>query len=1102
MYDVKANSAILRENMCLETLYQIICSYGDATAAITLEDGRENHISFREYDRMTTNYAAYLQKVIGVSEKGRFVAISMDTCKEWFPVFWGVIQAGYQALLVDASLGEEGVAYLLAQADCRVLLTAVPRKLEGIQQVMAQDLFAAPAAVDFVPAYGNQIALCTSGTTSTSRIFVYDGRAISEQVLSSELVYRENRRIIDNEGRRALAFLPFHHVLGFIVHLLWLGFIGYANVFLKDRTPQTILETARVCKVDMLVSVPLLANNLCVNLNKKLAKESSMKRMAFAAMKGISLGVQRIAPSLGLALAQKVLFKSVLNKALGNQVKVILLGGSHTPEEHLKMLNALGYFTLCGFGMTETALTSVETSMKLGRRISGSVGKPLSNVEYRIEPNEPSGKRGEMFIRGASIHTGRMVDGKCLPPAVLEGGWYPTGDIVRLESQGRVFIEGRCKDVIVNESGENVYPDELEDVFSALEGIEQFTVLGVKKPGKNQHYEDIALVLNVGGYYQDEAFLAQTLEKIRRLNSKLPALKKVSRVVATPAGLPMVNGIKVRRVTLKEQIAEKQIIFRDLSLSASVAAQETETAPRQENGIRMPRPTEHAMEEMKRKIRQLYGEALDMDVSEIRDDANFIDDLGGDSLQVLAVSLKVEELFKVLIPTEEYGRCTTVNDLTALLYDKITGNTAYERMDEGTLQGDILPITRFEDSPEYKIFHKRMEDLMASGGENPYFVCHDSALKDKSLMAGTEVLNFGSYNYVGMSGRPEVQQAAKESIDQYGTSASGSRLLAGEKTLYQELEREIAEWKHTESALVLVGGHSTNVTFVGNFCGKNDLILYDALAHNSVEQGCRLSAAAVKPFPHNDAKALEGILRAQRSRFEKVLIVIEGAYSMDGDIAPVPEFVALKKEYGCFLLVDEAHSACVLGETGGGVDEYFHLTPGDIDIKMGTLSKGLGACGGYLAGSAAVIEYLRYNLPGFVFSVGISPPLAAAALASVRLLRSDPSIMQDMKHSIDCFVKEAKKRELDICLAGHTAIIPVMVGRDEDAFLLSNKLREQGVFVPPAVYPAVPKNKARLRFCVVREHQPEQIIRALDTLLTLAKEYDISLPRMAEEAAV
>lgn len=193
-------------------------------------------------------------------------------------------------------------------------------------------------------------------------------------------------------------------------------------------------------------------------------------------------------------------------------------------------------------------------------------------------------------------------------------------------------------------------------------------------------------------------------------------------------------------------------------------------------------------------------------------------------------------------------------------------------------------------------------------------------------------------------------------------------------------------------------------------------------------------------------------------------------------------------------MVDEAHSACVLGSTGGGVDEYYKLAGDDIDIKMGTLSKGLGTCGGYLAGKKELVEYLKYNLPGFVFSVGLSPALAGASLEAIRLLREDPSIMQHMQANIECFASEARKRNLNICMGGKSAILPVLVGKDEDAFALSNAMHQRGVAVPPAVYPAVPKNKARLRFGVTSEHKPEQITFALDQLIEAAKELGINLP--------
>ena len=243
----------------------------------------------------------------------------------------------------------------------------------------------------------------------------------------------------------------------------------------------------------------------------------------------------------------------------------------------------------------------------------------------------------------------------------------------------------------------------------------------------------------------------------------------------------------------------------------------------------------------------------------------------------------------------------------------------------------------------------------------------------------------------------------------------------------------------------------------------------------------------------DDPEALDRILASRRDKFEKVLICIEGVYSMDGDIAPVPEFIRVKEKYGAFLMVDEAHSTCVIGETGGGVDEYFGLKGDEIDIKMGTLSKGLGACGGYLCGSRNLIEYQRYMLPGFVFSVGMSPPLAAAALESIRLIRRNPEIMANLRRNVDCFMAEAKRHGFQMGLAGKTAILPVLIGDDGDAAKLSNALRREGVFVPPAVYPAVPRGEARLRFCVTAAHRPEQIVEALDKLAACAAKLGIDL---------
>ena len=1097
--DIPARCQALRQDMTLEKIYSLTVENPERVAAHWLEGDQERSATFGDYDRLTKNYAAYLREALGEGNKGRFVAIQVDTCKEWFSMFWAVLQAGYNPVLLNAALSDEMTVHMLWEAGaCGVIFRGRRRLPEQYIQVDADAMFRAPDVSGFTPDWGGKVALCTSGSTATSRIFVYDEVAVCEQVLNSDLLHKANPRIVNTRMQRNLAFLPFHHIFGFMVCVMWCNFIGYETVFIKDRAPDTILGAMRRFKVNFLCAVPVLANSLSAGLNKKVAAQPPLRRAVFKLMKGLSLGLQNIAPTFGMDFARNVLFKSVNAQLLGPDVNCVILGGSHTPREHMRNIAALGYYTISGFGMTETAITSAETSLNLHTRTSGSVGRPLASVEYKVESDGKRSNTGEMLIRGRSVHTGQLKEGRLIPPDLDAQGWYRTGDIVRLEKGMRMYVEGRSKDVIINESGENVYPDEIEDYFGSLEGVEQYCVLGLKNTGTSRinrlrrrrhahpNYEDITLVLNVGERYRDDAFLTQLMRQIAQINKRLPVLKQITRVLATRTPFELANGIKVKRLALKKSLEENLVPYRDLDLkSGSLPLSDKEPLVVEEVV-----PEVVGQDQIKEQVRRLYAEALELSPAQVPDDAHFINDLGGDSLQVLSVSLKVEELFSVLIPTEEYGQCTTVNDLSGIITKHLTG----QEDKPAEPRGEVTPVTRFEDSEEFQAFYQRQQALLGSGLENPYFVKHDSALLDVSMMEGHEVLNFGSYNYVAMSGRKEVQAAAKEAIDRYGTSASGSRLLAGEKSLYQELEREIADWKDAEAALVLVSGHATNVTFVGNFCGKDDLILYDALAHNSIDQGTRLSQATSKPFPHNDHVALESILRQQRDKYKKCLIIIEGAYSMDGDIAPVPAFVELKKKYGCFLMVDEAHSACVIGKTGGGVEEYFGLKRGDVDIFMGTLSKGLGTCGGYLAGPSVIIEYLRYNLPGFVFSVGISPPLAAATLQAIRLLRSEPAIIQSLETAINTFVREAHKRHLNTCLAGHTAIIPILVGSDENAFLLSNMLRHKGVFVPPAVFPAVPKGKARLRFCVVSEHKEEQIVRALDALLEAADEAGIQLP--------
>lgn len=1081
--DALAVSARLESDKSFGALFDILRDYGDLPASVWLKGEQELTRTYAELTRRADDYAAFLSSL--ASESG-WIGIAVDTCHEWPALFWGVLRSGHNALLLDASASDSVIQGLLDEAGCRQIISRKPRALSvNIRQIDFKTIKEAPHTIGFTPVWGEYVAMCTSGTTGNSRIFAYSGEAVCEQALNSVAVSKVNPRIIsaDNRGRKILAFLPFHHVLGFMANVIWASFVGMTNIYLQDRTPNAIMNTCRHFPPNMLVVVPLVGNSLVRAVKKGVKKESKAKQAAFKSAIGMSLAMQSVSPEAGLRWAQKKAFADINEKLLGTEVDVVIFGGSHTPNETLRTLNAMGYYSITGYGMTETAINGFEMGMGLKNRLNGSVGKALGSAEYRIVRKNESDKAGELQIRGRGIHSGRVIHGEILPPDTLDGGWFPTGDVSQIDKTGRLYIRGRLKDVIINETGENVYPDDMEDSFNTLKGVEQACVVGFRRNRRDRN-EDIVLVLNVGDNYSDNAYLDDLAARVSAANSRLPLYTQLNRALVTPASLPLVSGIKVKRIELKRMYEEGELPYRELDLHAQSAGAEVSTVSKAVSNT-----ARH--DEILRKVRQMYADALEITESEINDNANFIEDLQGDSLQVLSIALKAEEEWGITIPAEEYGQCATVLSMTRVVENLLDGPSESSKPAERV---PVRPIVRFEDSPEYLHFLDRQKALIGKG-DNPYFVTHESPLLDTGIVDGKEVLEFGSYNYIGMSGRKEVKDAAKAAIDKYGTSASGSRLLAGEKQVHKDLEKEIAEWKHTEDAIVCVGGHSTNVTFVGNFCGKNDLILYDALAHNSIEQGCKLSDATSRPFPHSDVAALESILKNQRAYYEKVLIVIEGAYSMDGDIAPVPDFVRVKKEYGCFLMVDEAHSACVIGKTGGGVDEYFGLDGNDIDIKYGTLSKGLGTCGGYLAGKKCLIDYLRYNMPGFVFSVGISPALAAGSLAAIRTLRAHPEIMEHLRTAIKAFADSARRRHLDICLAGETAVLPVLVGKDEDAWFLSNELKKRGVSVPPAMYPAVPKGKARLRFCVISEHKPEQIEKALDILEATAQEFGIELPR-------
>jgi 8-amino-7-oxononanoate synthase len=394
---------------------------------------------------------------------------------------------------------------------------------------------------------------------------------------------------------------------------------------------------------------------------------------------------------------------------------------------------------------------------------------------------------------------------------------------------------------------------------------------------------------------------------------------------------------------------------------------------------------------------------------------------------------------------------------------------------------------RFELYPEYRQIQQQQQEIHSLGLGNPFFIPQEGIVNNTTRVNGRELVDYANYNYVGMCGDPKVSQMAKEAIDRYGTSVCASRLISGERPLHRELEQEIADFIGTEDSIVYVGGHATNVTTISHLFGRNDLILHDALSHNSIIQGCLFSGASLMAFPHNDWKTLDLLLQERRHRYRRVLIVIEGVYSADGDIPDLPKFIEIKKRHQVWLMIDEAHSMGVLGASGRGISELYDVNPADVELWMGTLSKSFASCGGYIAGSKALVEYLKYTAPGFIFSVGISPPNAAATLAAIRVLKAEPQRVKLLQERSNLFLELTGKYGLDTGMSKGSPVIPIVVGDSLKSIQLSQNLFVRGINVPFMIYPSVPQNAARLRFFINCTHTEEQIRFTVDTL---ADEFD------------
>ncbi len=385
---------------------------------------------------------------------------------------------------------------------------------------------------------------------------------------------------------------------------------------------------------------------------------------------------------------------------------------------------------------------------------------------------------------------------------------------------------------------------------------------------------------------------------------------------------------------------------------------------------------------------------------------------------------------------------------------------------------------------------KKYDMDMEGGG---YFVPQRKLGHGRALTQdGRDMMNFSSYDYLGLGDNTDIRNMAKDAISTYGTSLSATRTVGGEIDLFQTLESEIADFTGTEAALLFVSGYLTNLAFLGYAVGQADLVIHDELSHNSMINGVRLSWSRRLSFKHNDPNHLEEMLKKHRHTAEVCLVMLEGVYSMDGDIANLPELLAVARQYECDIFIDEAHSFGVLGQTGRGVLEHFNISYDKDIVLMNTVSKALASVGGYITGEKLLLDAVRYLASGAsLYCAPMPPAQTAAALGSLRTLKSHPELGGIVRHNTKLFSDELIKHGLNTGLSSGTAIVPVLTGGSVKAIKLSSMLRRRNIIAYAVFHPVVPDGMSRVRFFISAAHCEEDLLHSAKVIVECAKALNI-----------
>jgi len=1095
------------------------------TAFIYLVDGENEqvHLTYEELDRQARAIGAWLESLDLV---GRRALLLYPPGLEFIAAFFGCLYAGVAAVPVYPPRRNRSLMRIQAIADdaeAKVALTtnAVLNRVEPLIDETPHLKELSWLATCQIPegmeqrwevpdVYGDTLAFLqyTSGSTGTPKGVMLNHANL---VHNSALIAHAFEHTRSGAG---VFWLPSYHDMGLIGGILQPMYVGRPNILMS---PMSFLQKpfrwlSAISRFGGTTSGgPNFAYDLCVRRVTPTQRERldlSSWRVAFNGAEPVRAEtLESFAETFGPCGFRREAFYPCYGLA---EATLIVSGG------YIRRPPVVRAF--------ETAELSVGRVVDgkpgdEGTRSLVGCGETLPDQKIVIADPETltrcaTGRVGEIWVSGPSVAEGYLERPEVTETVFRarlkgtgEGPFLRTGDLGFMQD-GELFVTGRVKDLIIVR-GVNHYPQDIELTIQRahrrlrrdcgatftveIDGRERLVAVQEVERRKRGDFEAIldAIFRAVAAEHElalDEIVLIKagsipktSSGKIQRfacrdgyLDDSLAVIGRwrASEDAEAPATVEAPTTVSVSTEKAKVIPAPSQ------SYRTTPKPDRTPTTSKNGRGVGGGKDTaELVIEEIRRVGKErVAGLTIDDPIVET----------GLDSLERMEIIASLEERFGGRFPEGILSDLHTVRQLVDAVHEHLGTEP---RPQTGRPADFDVPTTayRFDRFPEYANLKKNLSLLDTLGIENPFFTPHQGVTGATTTIGGKEFINFSSYNYTGMSGDPVVSQAAKAAIDTYGTSVSASRLVSGEKDLHRQLEQAIAQFVGTEDCIVLIGGHATNETVIGHLMGPGDLILHDALAHNSIIQGSILSGSRRRSFAHNDWKAADELLEQYRHEYRRVLMVIEGAYSMDGDIPDLPKFIEVKLRHKALLMVDEAHSMGVLGRRGRGISEYFGSDPQLIDICMGTISKSLGNCGGFIAGCKELVEYLKYTVPGFVFSIGLPPGPAGGALAALRLMEEQPERFARLHENSELFLALAKQHGLNTGMSKDTPVIPVILGNSIDCVRLSKAMFDRGINVMPILHPAVEESAARLRFFITSLHTEKQIRYTIDVIVETLK---------------